>query len=122
MVTEVSIPSVIAEGTKIQGDLDFLSPTEIFGIIEGEVNQQCLEILRVGRTGWVHGKIRSQGPVVVEGKIDGDISSETRVSLCPTAVVRGKISAPCVEISAGAVVEGDVAMHGANPNLTKIAA
>ena len=122
MVTEVAIPTVISEGGKIRGDLLFVSPTEIFGLVEGNLTQQCLETLRVGRTGWIHGSIYSQGPVVVEGRVTGNITSETRVTLSATASVQGEILAPSIEISAGALVDGDFKMAENKPKEARRAA
>ena len=110
MIIEIATPTLIAEGTRLQGTLTFISATKVFGIIEGEVEQQSLEPLQVGKTGWVNGSITSQGPVLVEGRVDGNIHSTTRIKLLPTAVVRGSLMAPSIEIRAGAAFEGEVEM------------
>jgi cytoskeletal protein CcmA (bactofilin family) len=122
MITEVAIPSLIAEGTQIQGDIVFLSVAEIFGIIEGQIIQQSLDTLRVGRTGWVKGSLSSQGPVIIEGRVDGNIISQTRVRLSATAIVTGQISAPAIEICAGALLDGDLKMNTATRRRLKQAA
>jgi len=106
MMTVTSIPTLIAEGTQMRGEITFSSGTTIFGVIEGEIIQQSLELLQVGKTGWVSGSIVSQGPVLVEGKVDGDIVSQTKISLLPSATVHGLLRAPSIEIRAGALYEG----------------
>ena len=112
MVIEISPTTLIAEGTRLQGSLTFVSGTQVFGMVEGDIDQQSLEPLHVGKTGWVNGTIASRGPVLVEGRVEGNIQSSTRIRLLPTAVVRGALIAPAVDIRAGAIFEGDVEMGG----------
>jgi cytoskeletal protein CcmA (bactofilin family) len=110
MVIEISPPTLIAEGTRVQGSLTFFSNTQVFGVVEGDLLQQSLEALQVGKGGWVNGSITSQGPVVIEGRVDGSISSTTKIRLLPTATVRGSLDAPQIEILAGAIFEGELHM------------
>jgi cytoskeletal protein CcmA (bactofilin family) len=110
MIFETTAPTLIAEGTRIQGELTFFSGAGVFGIVEGDVLQQSLESLQIGKSGWIHGNLVSQGPVLVEGRVDGDIRSSTKIQLSSTATVRGRLLAPAVEIRAGAVFDGDVVM------------
>lgn len=105
---ELAPPTLIAEGSRLQGALTFFSNAQIFGVVEGDVLQQSLETLCVGRTGWVNGTIVSQGPVVVDGRVDGNITCATHIHLSPTATVRGTLTAPTVSIRAGAIFEGDL--------------
>src|SRR5580658_24150 len=102
MIAEISPPTLIAEGTQLQGTLTFVSGVQVFGTVEGHLDQQSLEPLHVGSTGWVNGAINSQGPVIVEGRVDGDITSSTRIRLLPSAVVTGTLIAPAIDIRAGA--------------------
>jgi len=111
MLIETSPPTLIAEGTRVQGSLTFHSQTQIFGVVEGELLQQSLETLQIGKTGWVNGTIESQGPVLIEGRVDGDVTSATKIQLLSTATVHGALRAPAVEIRAGALFEGDMAMR-----------
>lgn len=122
MMIEIAPPTLIAEGSRVQGSLTFFSHTQIFGVIEGDVSQQSLETLNIGRTGWVNGTISSQGPVMVEGKVDGDIVSATQIKLLPTATVRGRLIAPSISIRAGAVFEGELRMAQKAPQAAKRAA
>jgi cytoskeletal protein CcmA (bactofilin family) len=103
-------PSLISEGTRMKGDLSFVSNAQVHGIIEGNVHQTGLESLQVGPTGWIHGSIDSKGPVLVEGRIDGDVTSETSIRLLPTATVSGCIKAPIVRVHPGALLQGEVEM------------
>ncbi len=122
MIQEMVPPTLIAEGSRMQGTLTFTSHTHIFGVVEGDVLQQTLESVHVGRNGWVNGAINSQGPVFVEGRVDGNITSNTQIQLLPTATVRGRLSAPSIAIRAGAIFEGDLEMEKRRNQKTKRAA
>lgn len=113
MLVESHTPTLIAEGTRVQGAVVMVSAAGVYGTVEGEVVQQSLEVLQIGRTGWVNGAISSQGPVVIEGKVDGDITSTTRITLSSTASVKGKLNAPSIQIRAGAIFEGELVMRKA---------
>ena len=110
MVREVSFPTLIAEATRMAGDITFSSTAHVFGTIEGDVTQHASEELQVGKSGWVHGNILSQGTVIIEGRVDGDVVSSTKIRLLPTATVRGRLIAPTVQVRAGAVFEGELSM------------
>lgn len=116
MLSEAATPTLISEGTKVQGAVVTVAAAGVYGIVEGELIQQSLELLQVGKTGWINGSINSEGPVLIEGKVDGDITSTTKISLTSTASVRGKLRAPSIEIRAGAIFEGDLVML---PNVAK---
>ncbi len=117
MIIETIAPTMVAEGTRIQGSLTFFSGASIYGIVEGELVQQSLEPLQVGKSGWVQGSIMAQGPILVEGRVDGDLKSSTAVRLTSTATVKGKIVAPSVQIRAGAVLDGEVSMPKQTPRV-----
>lgn len=110
MFIEIAPSSLIAEGSRVEGTLTFFSATQVFGLVNGELVQQSLEPLQIGKTGWIHGGIHSQGPVLVEGLVEGDIDSATQIRLLSTAVVRGRLSAPSIEIRPGAVLDGETNM------------
>lgn len=110
MILEVFPPTFIAEGTRLQGSVTFFSASQVFGLIEGEVNQQSLEPIQIGKSGWVHGNIASHGPVLVEGRIEGHIRSATQIKLLPSAVVSGILTAPVVVVQAGALFDGELKM------------
>ena len=121
MITKLPTPSHIAEGSRIRGDLYFFSEAEVFGTVEGNVRQESLEPLSIGQFGWVHGDIRSTGPVLVSGRIDGEISSDTQVRVLSTARIEGTIRAPSIEIRPGAIVNGTFDSQSASTPLKKAA-
>ena len=111
MLSKESPPTIITEGSQSQGSLSFFAKAYIFGTVEGEVLQQSLEPIIIGRTGWVHGSISSQGPVVISGKVNGNIYSATLIQLQPTAEVTGTLVAPALDVQGGASFNGETVMR-----------
>lgn len=119
MLVETSAPTLVAEGTRLQGSMTFFSGAGVYGIVEGDLIQQSLEWLQVGKSGWVYGSISSQGPVLIEGRVDGDVKSHTKVCLSATASVSGRLIAPKVEIRPGAIFEGELVMESESQSAHK---
>ena len=113
MLLELPQPTTIAEGSQILGNLNFSSHAQIFGIVEGEVLQQSSEMLQVGQTGWVQGSISSQGPIVIEGRVDGNVHSLALIRLLASANVQATLVAPNITVEAGAIMNGDFVMRWA---------
>ena len=61
----------------------------------------------------MHGTVRSQGALLVAGRVDGNVIAKNRIELLPTAVVRGTLCAPVIKIRPGAIVEGRLSMASA---------
>lgn len=112
-LTEIFPPSLITEGSRIQGDLAFSSEAQIHGTVEGDIHQTSPDALRVGRSGWVQGSIESAGPVTIDGKVDGEIRSSQKIRLNQTAIVKGALNAPQIEVRPGAVFDGEFRMKTA---------
>lgn len=115
MWMKTSAPTHVSEGTRIQGSVTLVAAAAIHGLVEGDILQQSVELLQVGRSGWIHGCIESLGPVLIEGRVEGDILCRSRIQVSATAVICGAISAPSVTVALGAQVNGDfrVARRGA---------
>ncbi len=106
MIKKLDTVSHIAEGSRIRGDLYFFADAEVYGTVEGNIHQESLEHLAVGPLGWVHGHIHAEGPVIVGGRVDGEIRSSTLIRILPTARIDGNLSCPTVEVQPGAIVNG----------------
>ncbi len=112
MIQEATFPTLIAEATRVSGEVTFVSLAQVFGMVEGDVFQQSEEPLQIGRTGWISGSISSQGVVLIEGRVDGNIQSKVKIQLMPTATIRGVLEAPAIEVRAGAIVDGSLKIRG----------
>lgn len=108
--------SFISEGTRVQGSVSLHSSASIHGVVEGDVVQQSVEQLQVGHSGWVHGSITSLGPILIEGRVEGDIRCRSRVRISASAVVRGSLEAPAIDVAPGAQVNGDLKISRRDPS------
>lgn len=113
LIRELLTPSFVAEGTRVEGSLVFCAPAHILGTVEGDLCQQAYDCLEIGAQGWVHGNISSVGPVRVDGRVEGNIHSQTSIHLGPCAKVIGTLVAPKVEVEPGARLEAEIMMQQA---------
>ncbi len=115
MFSRVISPNYISEESKIEGKLEFNAKTLIYGMIKGDLIQTCTENLEIGVSGWIKGNVFSYGPIFVSGKVEGNISSKSKICLSPSAMVMGNLEAHLVEIMNGALHNGKIKMlHSKN--------
>lgn len=111
MLTEIPSFTVIAEGSRNQGSISFSSQCVILGLIEGNVYQHSHESLTIGKSGWVRGDIRSQGTLIIGGRVEGNLFSNQKITVLETATIHGSLTCPKLEIRPGAIIESDILMH-----------
>ena len=120
MLSKIHPPTLIAEGTITQGALVFSSEAQVFGNVEGEVSLETTESLQIGRTGWVQGNINAVGPVFVDGRVIGNILSKSKIAVSSQGMVQGNLTAPRIEILAGARIEGEILTTSSVPSRAPI--
>ena len=102
-----AMPTVIAQGTVITGDLAGAADVQLDGILRGNV--QCSG-LTIGATGQLHGEAAVE-TLVVLGEVRGEIRAR-KVRLGSTAKVYGDVDHEILEVEAGAEVEGRYSRAG----------
>lgn len=102
-----SMPTVIAAGTVITGDLSGGADVQLDGVLHGNV--QCAH-LTIGATGQLHGEATVE-VLVVLGEVHGEIRAR-KVRLGDTAKVYGDVDHEILEVEAGAEVEGRYSRSG----------
>jgi cytoskeletal protein CcmA (bactofilin family) len=100
-------PNVTVDGT-VSGS----EPVMVEGTIKGAIN--LTNDLRVGNKARIEAKVHARN-VIVEGRLDGDISAEERVELVASATVDGNIKAPKIIVAEGAKFRGNVDMGSTKP-------
>ena len=103
-------PTFISETSLFQGDLLLSSHTKIFGKVKGNIIQQESEPLQITKTGVVEGNIQAEGPIIIEGKVTGSITSKTKIKLSASSQVQACLISPKIEIDRGAFFEGQTSM------------
>lgn len=108
-------PTLVAalhKGSRVSGQLIFQGPARIDGSVDGEI--QCHGKLTIGEGAEVKAKITGQ-VVVVQGRVEGNVTAKEKVELIAPARLFGNISTPRLTITEGVVFDGDCSMGMAKP-------
>ena len=117
-VSDQSTTTLIAKGTRIEGDLNFLGCLEIEGTVVGNVRSEDQKSrVRILHGGLLEGEIRVSD-VVINGNVRGDIFAGNLIKLAKKAVVEGNIHYSLIEVDKGAEVIGSFVLEQANTNVS----
>ena len=95
------------KGSRVSGQLSFQGAARIDGFVEGEI--QCTGCLTIGEGAEVRAKVSGQS-VIIQGKVEGNVTAKERVELLAPARLIGNVNAPRLVIAEGVVFEGDCSM------------
>ena len=106
--------SIIAAGTKIDGDIETDGVIRIEGRIDGSVRagRQVL----IGRQGEVHGDIATR-EAVVGGKVEGTINATERLEVQSTSLIVGDINTRAIAVIEGGKINGSVRISDAQDRI-----
>lgn len=105
-------PTYIAEGCRMQGDLETRGPLVMSGSLEGNGRIGGGISISVGAE-W-HGDLHAKAGVIA-GEVIGNITIDEKLEVGATAVIRGSIAAKTLAIANGAVIDGDIVVTGTQP-------
>lgn len=116
-VTRVEGPAttagtVVGANITIDGTVSGSEPVLIEGTVRGKVNLTA--DLRIGTKARVEATLHARN-VVIEGKLQGDVSADDRVELVAGSTVDGNIKAPKIVVAEGAKFRGSVDMGSKVP-------
>jgi cytoskeletal protein CcmA (bactofilin family) len=109
------IETLIASGTRIEGNLIISGGAYLEGYVHGNVSADptaSSAVLSIAPKGVVEGTVEVPR-VIVNGEVRGDIRARDKVELGPTARVSGNVSYGVIEMAAGAVIQGRLVAPGA---------
>jgi len=106
------MPSIIAKGLVVSGNMECDGELQVDGIVIGDVRA---ERLTLGETAHITGEI-DVDTLVVHGKIDGNIRA-VDVTIATTGRVKGDVLNSSLNIDPGAIVDGHC-RHSDNPRGT----
>lgn len=111
--------TLIAENTRISGDVAFSDQLYINGHVDGNVTADAASeaTLIISELGSVKGEI-SVPFVVINGRVDGNVRASTRVELAENARISGNVYYKLIEMQLGAMVDGQL-LHDEAPEETK---
>lgn len=104
-----SIKSLIAPGTRIDGNLAFKDGLRVDGEVVGNI-RACSEspsILVVSEEASVTGEIHADH-VIINGRVTGPVHALELLELQPKARIEGDVSYKALEMHQGATIEGQL--------------
>ena len=117
------IKSLIAHGSRIDGDLKFNDGLRIDGEVVGNVSSSAdsPSILVISEAAVVQGEIRA-AHVIINGTVRGPVHASDLLELQPKARIEGDVFYKALEMHQGAVISGQLRpMDGDEKPLLKLA-
>ena len=103
------IKSLIAQGTRIDGNVIFHDGLRVDGEVVGDIraNDGSPSILVVSEEASVTGQIHA-GHVIINGRVKGPVHALELLELQPKARIEGDVSYQALEMHQGATIEGQL--------------
>jgi len=103
------IKSLIAQGSRIDGNLSFIDGLRIDGEVVGDIraNAEQSSILVISEAAVVQGEIHADH-VIVNGTVRGPIYAKDLLELQPKARIEGDVYYKAIEMHLGAVIAGQL--------------
>jgi cytoskeletal protein CcmA (bactofilin family) len=108
---DTSTPTSIGSGLKIRGELSGTSDLFVDGDVQGKITLNNSRVT-VGTNGRVQADIDAR-EIVVEGKVQGNLSASQSIRLGTSSKVEGGVLTPRISIEDGARLRGKVEMSRA---------
>lgn len=105
------IRTLVGEGTRIEGRLNFSDALRIDGEVVGDVvaTGEGRSLLVIAEKARVSGKVKA-GHVIINGTVEGPVESDELLELQPKARIFGDVRYESLEMHQGAKIEG--LLHG----------
>lgn len=114
-VAVAAISTLIAEGTRIRGDVQFSGGLHLEGVIDGAVSAEGNDsVLTLSDKGRINGEVHVSN-AVVNGSVNGDIFVTERLELAGNARIEGNVHYKVLEMAAGAQVNGKMLYQSESP-------
>jgi cytoskeletal protein CcmA (bactofilin family) len=107
--------SVVGKKISIRGELVGSEDLHIEGSVEGTIRMSG-QHLSIGREGKVSANVHAQN-IVIDGTLTGDVLAEELINICSTAVVKGNLIAPRIQLDDGGKFRGSMDMVDTNEEL-----
>lgn len=101
------VGTLIGKGAVFDGNFSAPETVRVDGTINGNLN--CKELLIVGVEGKINGDITSQN-VIISGRVDGDIVANGKLELLSTGKLVGNITARSLVVDEDACFDGRCTM------------
>lgn len=103
------LKSLIAQGTRIDGNLIFTDGLRVDGEVNGDIraNDDAPSILVISESARVNGSVQADH-VVINGSVMGPIQAFELVELQPKARIQGDVTYKALEMHQGATISGQL--------------
>ncbi len=103
------IKSLIAQGTRIEGNLKFTEGLRIDGEVLGNIvaSAEQPSILVISEAATVQGEVQADH-VIINGSVRGPVHARELLELQPKARIDGDVSYKALEMHQGAVIAGQL--------------
>jgi len=101
--------NIIAENTKLNGDIILSDITRIYGKIKGDIKCKKGSTLILCESSFIEGNIKAE-TIIIDGYVHGNIEAKVMAKLKGNAKIVGNISSPNLQINHGAFLEGHTFM------------
>ena len=103
------IKSLIAEGSKIEGNFDFTDGLRIDGTLIGNVSAKTdmASILVISESATVTGEIKADH-IIINGMVNGPVYARVLLELQPKARIFGDVHYQALEMHQGATITGQL--------------
>ncbi|OSZ63815.1 polymer-forming cytoskeletal protein [Hydrogenophaga sp. IBVHS2] len=103
------IKSLIANGTRIEGDITFSEGLRVDGTVVGHIKaaEGKVSILVVSEVAEVTGRIEADH-VIINGRVKGPVVAHGLLELQPKACIEGDVAYKALEMHQGATISGQL--------------
>lgn len=103
------LKSLIAQGTRIDGNLVFVDGLRVDGEVNGDVraNEDNPSILVISETARINGSLQADH-IIINGSVTGPIHAFELVELQPKARIQGDVTYKGLEMHQGATISGQL--------------
>ena len=116
------IKSLVAQGTKIEGNVHFVEGMRIDGEVVGDIRASAGQpsILVISETARIEGTVHADH-VIINGEVVGPVHAAELLELQPKAQINGPVHYKALEMHQGALIAGQLfpaaALEGEKPPL-----
>ena len=103
------IRSLIAQGSRIEGNLKFTEGMRIDGEVVGNTSATAEQpsILVISEAAFVQGELRADH-VIINGRVHGNVHAKELLELQPQARIEGDVHYKALEMHRGATITGQL--------------
>lgn len=103
------IKSLIADGSRIEGDILFTEGLRIDGEVSGNVraSQEQASILVISESASVIGAVHADH-IIINGRVQGPVHARALLELQPKARIEGDVHYAALEMHQGALIDGQL--------------